>query len=142
MASTPWNFYYHLCPHIAILPFYHHPQKKTETGFMAGHWTLDTGQPPDDISDAAAAHTAAIQLRSSCSSDTSRASFWQKVLPIFSTSAWAPYQSRHSPLSILHQKHIHCTLNHQPPENYATWRNFIFFLWSDPDFVDLWQPHP
>ena len=46
-------------------------------------WTLDTGQPPDDISDAAAAHTAAIQLRSSCSSDTSRASFWQKVLPIF-----------------------------------------------------------
>ena len=83
MESTPWHFYYHLCPHIAILPFYHHPQKKTETGFMAGHWTLDTGQPPDDISDAAAAHTAAIQLRSSCSSDTSRASFWQKVLPIF-----------------------------------------------------------
>ena len=138
----PWHQHHGIFIIISVLILQSCPSIITHRRRQRQDLWLDTGQPPDDISDAAAAHTAAIQLRSSCSSDTSRASFWQKVLPIFSTSAWAPYQSRHSPLSILHQKHIHCTLNHQPPENYATWRNFIFFLWFDPDFVDLWQPHP
>ena len=152
MASTSWNFDYHLRPHIAMLSFYHHPQKKTETGFMAGHWTLDTGHwtldshqttsqtqqqliPQQYYYDQAAAVTLA------------EPAFGKKFSQFcFNISMGAVslirYQSRHSQLSILHQKHLHCTLNQQPPENYATWRNFIFFLWFDSDFVDLWQPTP
>ena len=143
----PWNQHRGILIIITVLilqscpSFINHRRRQRQDLWLdTGHWTLASHQttsqtqqqltPQQYNYDQAAAVTRA------------EPAFGKKFSQFFSTSAWAPYQSRHSPLSILHQKHIHCTLNHQPPENYATWRNFIFFLWSDPDFVDLWQPHP
>ena len=110
-------------------------------------WTLDTGHWP-----ATRRHLRRSSSSHRSNTITIKLQQWHEPSQLLAKSSpnffqhqhgrRAPYQSRHSPLSILHQKHIHCTLNHQPPENYATWRNFIFFLWFDPDFVDLWQPHP